>query len=404
MTVKKIIGKLHLWLGLASGLLVFIIATTGCILAFEAEIKNLTYSFLSVPAADKPILPPSVLIEKAEQALPGKKASGMLYQGKGKSTAVGFYNPDPEYYYLVYMNPYSGEVLNIRDEDQDFFHIILHGHYYLWLPEKIGQPIVASATLIFFVMLISGLVLWWPKNKKVSRQRFSIKWNAKWRRVNYDLHHVVGFYVLVFGLVFAITGLVWGFQWFSNALYTATGGSQSTVFHIPDSESKVTDNQDNTVPMVDRLWQKLVAKSSENAMQYMYFPATDSSSYYTYINRKPGTYYQSEYGYYDRYTLEEIQVENLYQGTFEEADFAGKLRRMNYDIHVGAILGLPGKVLAFFASLICASLPVTGFVIWWGRRNKKKGKSKTREMAVQRRKPEEKTKKQEWPVSEKIPN
>jgi uncharacterized iron-regulated membrane protein len=43
---------------------------------------------------------------------------------------------------------------------------------------------------------------------------------------------------------------------------------------------------------------------------------------------------------------------------------------MNYDIHTGAILGLPGKILMFFASLICATLPVTGFVIWWGRRKK----------------------------------
>ena len=51
---------------------------------------------------------------------------------------------------------------------------------------------------------------------------------------------------------------------------------------------------------------------------------------------------------------------------------------MNYDIHTGAIIGLPGKILAFCAGLVVASLPVTGFTIWWGRRNKerKKGKSK----------------------------
>jgi len=39
---------------------------------------------------------------------------------------------------------------------------------------------------------------------------------------------------------------------------------------------------------------------------------------------------------------------------------------------VGSILGLPGKVLAFFASLIGATLPVTGFIIWWGKGKKKK--------------------------------
>jgi uncharacterized iron-regulated membrane protein len=43
---------------------------------------------------------------------------------------------------------------------------------------------------------------------------------------------------------------------------------------------------------------------------------------------------------------------------------------MNYDIHVGAIGGLTGKIIAFIASLVCASLPVTGFLIWWGKRRK----------------------------------
>lgn len=45
---------------------------------------------------------------------------------------------------------------------------------------------------------------------------------------------------------------------------------------------------------------------------------------------------------------------------------------MNYDLHVGSILGLPGKILAFFGALIGASLPVTGFLVWWGKRKKKK--------------------------------
>ena len=51
-----------------------------------------------------------------------------------------------------------------------------------------------------------------------------------------------------------------------------------------------------------------------------------------------------------------------------------KMNDMNYDLHVGQVLGLPGKIIAFLASLICASLPITGFIIWWGKRNKSKNK------------------------------
>lgn len=57
---------------------------------------------------------------------------------------------------------------------------------------------------------------------------------------------------------------------------------------------------------------------------------------------------------------------------FKNADVSDKITRMNYDIHVGAILGLPGKIFAFLISLLIASLPVTGFLIWFGRKFKSK--------------------------------
>ncbi|GAE83536.1 hypothetical protein JCM10512_1818 [Bacteroides reticulotermitis JCM 10512] len=51
---------------------------------------------------------------------------------------------------------------------------------------------------------------------------------------------------------------------------------------------------------------------------------------------------------------------------------------MNYEIHVGSILGTPGRVLAFLAALFGASLPVTGAYIFIKRtRKKKKKKSRT---------------------------
>jgi uncharacterized iron-regulated membrane protein len=371
MTLKKSIGKVHLWLGLASGLVVFVIAITGCILAFEVEIKNLTQPYLSITApANGKLLPPSVLKARAEQQLPGKKATGIVYQGPGKSAGVGFYNPQPEYYYVVYLNPYSGEVLKVWDEDGDFFHFILHGHYYLWLPEKIGQPVVASATLIFLGMLVSGLVLWWPKNKSAAKQRFSIRWNAKWRRVNYDLHNVLGFYMLTIGLVLAFTGLVWGFEWFSQSVYWATGGKGTARYSQPLSDTTLTQGAFPVTEAVDRVWQKLVQENSGPVALNLSFPGTRAESIYASVNHRQGTYYQTDYHFFDQQTLRDITVETPYSGKYADASPAIKLRRMNYDIHVGAIWGLPGKILMFCASLICATLPISGFYIWWGRRKK----------------------------------
>jgi uncharacterized iron-regulated membrane protein len=58
----------------------------------------------------------------------------------------------------------------------------------------------------------------------------------------------------------------------------------------------------------------------------------------------------------------------------KDKNFGEKTVGANYDIHVGSILGLPTKIIAFIVSLICASLPVTGFMIWWGRRKRKRRK------------------------------
>jgi uncharacterized iron-regulated membrane protein len=65
----------------------------------------------------------------------------------------------------------------------------------------------------------------------------------------------------------------------------------------------------------------------------------------------------------------------LDRDTYAEKNAGEKLLEMNYDIHIGAIGGMPGKILAFFASLLSASLPVTGFLIWyprWRRRGRRK--------------------------------
>lgn len=71
------------------------------------------------------------------------------------------------------------------------------------------------------------------------------------------------------------------------------------------------------------------------------------------------------------YTLEELPAQSVF-GRFKDAVAADKIIRMNYDLHTGAIWGFPGKILMFFASLVAASLPVTGIYIWWGRKYKKK--------------------------------
>lgn len=388
-TLKYWTGKVHLWLGLTSGLIVFIIAITGCIYAFQAEIQELTQPFRFVEAKDQALMPPSSLKAIAEEVLPGKKIHAVLYAGKGKAAQVIFYSVEPEYYDVIYLDPYTGKILKVKDMEADFFNFILDGHFYLWLPHAIGQPVVATATLVFVAMLITGIILWWPKNKSGAKQRFTIKWSARWRRKNYDLHNVLGFYVSWIAIILAATGLVWGFEWFANGLHAAVGGEKSLVYTDPVSDTTAT--YAGNMPAIDKVWHVMRKEYPAAQVIEVHIPETTSASIAANANPDGDTYYQTDYRYFDQYTLKELSVDHIYS-RYAEASAADKLLRMNYDIHTGAVLGLPGKILAFFAGLICASLPVTGVYIWWGRKSKKESKLK--------RKAEKRFKKESEPRSE----
>jgi uncharacterized iron-regulated membrane protein len=371
MTVKKIIGKVHLWLGFTSGIIVFIIAITGCLYAFQAEISALTgKAYRHVAPQNAPYLQPTQLKEIAEKQLPGKHLHSVQYGARNEAVVATFYNFEEgnEYYYMMYANPYSGEVMKVKNMDRDFFRIVLLGHYYLWLPTAVGQRITIYATIIFVVMMITGIILWWPGNKAAANQRFSIKWNAAWRRKNYDLHNVLGFYMTWVVIFMAITGLIFGWQLLANAIYKTAGGKKSLTYQEPLSDT--TKIAQAALLPVDQLWRQMQQEHKDAETIEMHFPGTDKSAIEVAVNTDADTYWKTDYRFFDQYTLKELPVQHIY-GRFKDAKGPDKLLRMNYDIHVGAIWGLPGKILAFFASLIAASLPITGFIVWWGRRKKK---------------------------------
>ncbi|MET0635376.1 MAG: PepSY-associated TM helix domain-containing protein [Chitinophagaceae bacterium] len=365
---KKWVGLVHLVLGLSSGLVIVLLGITGCILAFEQEIRYVTEPAAFTEKKQMSVLPPTILRDAAEKHLSGKKANDIEYPGEGRSAIVSYYDADN--YMTVAVDPYTAEVKKVKNMNRDFFRVVLDGHFYLWLPPSVGQPVIATATLIFLIMLVTGIILWWPKNKAALKQRFSVKWSAKWRRRNYDLHNVPGFYMSLAGIILACTGLVFGFQWFADSLYWVTNGGKPAAEAVYATSDTI---QRTAVPVniTDSLWSVTYKVVNDKQSVSVHFAADPTSPIDITINNRPGTYYHTDISSYDQYSGERLINKGTYAGKFSEATLADKIRRMNYDIHVGAVLGLPGKILMFCASLIAASLPVTGFYIWWGRRKKK---------------------------------
>jgi uncharacterized iron-regulated membrane protein len=227
----------------------------------------------------------------------------------------------------------------------------------------IGTTIVDCSTLVFVLILVSGLINWWPRTLAAARQRFWIKWKARWRRRNYDLHHVPGFYAFPVVLIIALTGLVWGFEWFNDTVHwIVSGGHKRQTFVQPASNNTSTFTA-SPLQNIDTAWSRLSNCNPDAEVLIVFFPATARDAIRYVVNPDRNIYYKTDHYYFDQFSLAALPVEHSW-GKCENATTAGIVRRMNYDIHVGAILGLPGKILAFFASLIATSLPITGFLIW----------------------------------------
>ncbi|RUT72357.1 PepSY domain-containing protein [Flavobacterium cupreum] len=440
MTLQTGYGWLHLWLGLASGIIVVIVSLTGCIYVFENEIKDFIEDWRFVKPQKQSFLLPSQLVAIADREMKGKHANSVTFGAKDEAAIVGYFTEkkggkdkagegpkekknrnksevtktEPKkqegrergkgkgkeekskkrrggIFTSVYMNPYTGEVLNVksfsRGDSLDFFRFILNGHRALWLPYDIGRPIVGIAVLIFVFLLISGIVLWWPTKwiKSIRDKSFKIKWSATFKRVNYDMHNVLGFYSMIFLLFISVTGLVWSFGWWSKSLYWVTSGGATLSDSRESPKSDTTNLATFHITTVDRVLKNISKENPDASGILVTIPEKPSDAIGAFVYKQKNTFYNMDRYSFDQYTLKEISIKTPFSGKYTEANIPDKIRRMNYDIHVGSVLGLTGKFIAFFASLISASLPITGFLIWWGKQKfgkKSNNKPKVTEKAV----------------------
>jgi uncharacterized iron-regulated membrane protein len=366
MKLKKLAGKIHLWLGLPTGLVVFIIGITGAIYCFAPELQNLQ-SYRTVKKENKTFLPPSQIRKISESKLPGKILQRIYYEDKDKAVMVLFSKKE-EYSYSVFINPYSGEVLKVRNNDRDFLSVVLQIHRTLKIP--FGHEIIRWSTVIFLLLLITGIILWWPKNKRTAKHGFKIMWRASPKRFNYDLHKVLGFYVSWIAIFAALTGLMFAFEPYANVIYKLTGARHSIVQKKPPL-SDTTGAIAGEVEPIDLIWQKVEPDLHKRyAAAMMVLPAIKDGPILLRANPEKETLYKTDFRYFDQYSGIEIPGAYVW-GRYRDARItADYIRRMNYDLHTGAIFGLPGRIALFFVALIVASLPITGFYFWWGKKRK----------------------------------
>ncbi|MFP3592180.1 PepSY-associated TM helix domain-containing protein [Chryseobacterium sp. SIMBA_038] len=384
-STKKWSAKLHLWFGLSVGLIVFIVSLTGTMYIFKDEIQNqlrkdvifvktetITHQPLSIEVLREKValeINEKYPISSVEIPLDKNKSYEFLYYEKDKK--AWNYFDEVKINKLIYVNQYTGQILGIYNEKYDLFPILKAIHWSLLLNSDWGKYVIGIPVVLFIIMLITGIILWWPQNKKMRKGRFSFDWkNVKtWKRKNYDLHNILGFYASFIALILGLSGIYFAYPWVKNVFNITLSGS----LELP---------KEKEIKSPDSLLAKNNAIFDLTAQETRKLYAT-SSSFRIPLNgkNKKGKDLKnipvSVYGEDGKFAIRNQLVFDKYSGKLlankphQQLNNAEKYANANYDIHTGSYFGLFGKIIWFIAGLICTSLPVTGFLVWLGKQKKK---------------------------------
>ena len=393
--MKKIFRKIHLWLSVPFGLIITLVCFSGAMLVFENEVNEwFRRDLYYVETVKESPLPMDKLLEKVATTLPDSvSVTGVsISSDPGRAYQVSLSKPRRA---SLYVDQYTGEVKG-KSERSGFFMFMFRMHR--WLLDSMnpgnagifwGKMIVGVSTLLLVFVLISGIVIWWPRTRKALKNSLKITATKGWRRFWYDLHVAGGMYALIFLLAMALTGLTWSFPWYRTAFYkvfgvevqqrAAQGHEQKSDAQKRDTklaahrekkregnevrkgersrrpENNHSDMYSVTSPFV--YWQEIYDKLRRQNPEYKQISissGTASVSFNRFGNQRAS----------DRYSFNTDNGEFTETSLYQHQDKSGKIRGWIYSVHVGNWGGMFTRILTFIAALLGAALPLTGYYLW----------------------------------------
>ena len=393
--MKKIFRKIHLWLSVPFGLIITLVCFSGAMLEFENEANEwFRRDLYYVETVKGSPLPMDKLLEKVATTLPDSVAvTGVsISSDPGRAYQVSLSKPRRA---SLYVDQYTGEVKG-KSERSGFFMFMFRMHR--WLLDSMnpgnegifwGKMIVGVSTLLLVFVLISGIVIWWPRTRKALKNSLKITATKGWRRFWYDLHVAGGMYALIFLLAMALTGLTWSFPWYRTAFYkvfgvevqqrAAQGHEQKSDAQKRNTklaahrekkregnevrkgersrrpENNHSDMYSVTSPFV--YWQEIYDKLRRQNPEYKQISissGTASVSFNRFGNQRAS----------DRYSFNTDNGEFTETSLYQHQDKSGKIRGWIYSVHVGNWGGMFTRILTFIAALLGSALPLTGYYLW----------------------------------------
>jgi uncharacterized iron-regulated membrane protein len=381
---RSLLGRLrrfwmdvHLWLGVGLFVLLVPLGLSGSYLVYHDGIDHLTHPARFAVTRSAEVVPASALLDAARTAF-GQKATPaslrmpedgpITVQGRVAGPVAPGARPRT---LTAFLDPATGRVLDVADTNASLTGVIhrLHGSLLISAP-GLGRKIVGWLGWAMTISCLTGLWLWWPRNGRVIK---GLRWRRSPSTFN-NLHHMVGFWVLVPLLILSLTGVYLSFPQTARALFgnAPPSGGQKGPPARRTPPAPLADTQLN----IDQAIQAAQAEHP-GALASVTLPTKGKTPTWQVALKMDGMDAQVTVRVDD--ATGEIKQGRDGQGGMSgmpggpQADPLSRWMRRLHD--GGGIPGLWGpiwKLLIFLTGLAPAVLGVSGTVLWLRRRHLRK--------------------------------
>lgn len=233
--IVRMYKDIHSWVGIFSGLALFIAFYAGAITMFEVPLQRWA-SPPPVLSAPLPLDRTAELIEKliAERPEvargydvhldPGPENPGRISWTTGQRG-----DPAPRITYFAALAADGRlEISSTGPSPVAEFIDVLHQQVGLPLDHEIAMPIMGAITLLYAIALVSGTIVLIPS---LVKDMYLIRMGRNAKRMWLDVHNALGLFSLPFHIVMALTAVVFAFhdQFYDAQEHVFVGGARSAV-------------------------------------------------------------------------------------------------------------------------------------------------------------------------------
>ncbi len=375
------VWRWHFYAGLITAPFLLILAITGAIYLFNDEINDLLHPDLRFAPTGNQVQAPGALLEAVQHAYPAATLNRIDMPTEPGRTAQIYISPAQGPDRRVFVDPGNAAVLGsyVYTSTLVGFSDVAHGSLLLG---NTGDAIVELVACWAFVLVITGLYLWWPRKRTDQRHRFSPNLQQRGRKLWRELHRLTGLYSAVLILFLIITGLPWANLWggqFLTPVSNALGmGYPTFLRHHGSDDSKTLVDTHGEAP-----WTLNAApvphghhgasNVSVNQVHQILVEQGVALGYRLSLPQEPGDIY-SAYTYPAQPEGQQTFHIDAHNGTligkagFDDYGAIAKIVEWGVALHMGNYFGRANQLLMLFPCLAIIILVVSGLKLWWKRR------------------------------------